>query len=121
MKRFVERDYTPFTVMKGGQLKSILVGLGSGVDKEKGVVVISRCTPQPVGQLLLQTVVNGVGIESQFLYLSGDGRHVIRMRVSDRDDGMSAIEVDILVPGRVPYAASFSTDYFYVEKGVNVK
>ena len=45
----------------------------------------------------------------------------MRMGVPDADDGMTAIQVEILLSFVVPYFTSFSLDDVHVEEWINVE
>ena len=59
------RKHPAAPVMETGQLQSILVSLGSGINQKQLVILITAGLPQPSGQLHLQFVDDGVAIEAQ--------------------------------------------------------
>jgi hypothetical protein len=107
--------------MERSQLQGVLVGLRTAVDEEQTVVLITTYLAQAVGQLLLELVHHGVAVEPQLGHLSADGFHIMRMRMTDADDGMSAIEVKIFCALFVPYAATLATHDIDGEKGIDVE
>jgi hypothetical protein len=68
----------------------------------------------------LQGVDDGIAVESQLVDLLGDGLDVVRMRVADADDGMSAIEIEVLLPFVVVDVAALAFNDINVEKRINV-
>ena len=81
--------------MERGELQGVFVGLGARVAEEEPVVVISRDAAQPVGEFDLQRVLHRVGVEAQPADLLRDGLDVVGLCVADRDDGMTAVEVEV--------------------------
>ena len=73
------------------------------------------------GQLFLQTVDDRVGIEAQAVQLRRKPLYVVGMAVADADDGVSAIEVEILLPFIVPHLASLTFHDVDIEEGINVE
>ena len=78
------------------QFQSVFIGFGARVAEEKPVVVVTRQCSQPLGQRVLQRVFHRIGVESQPCGLLRDHPHVMRMRMADRNDGMAAVEVEVL-------------------------
>ena len=114
-------QYPLAAVLEGGQLQGVLVGLRAGVDEEELVVVISACLSQPLGQLRLQGVDDGVAVEAQPLELLAYLLHVARVAVPYADDGVPAVEVQVFLSLVVPYLASFSLHHVDVVKGIYVE
>ena len=107
--------------MEGGQLQGVLVGFGTAVDEEERVVFVAAGLAQAFGHLLLELVDDGVGVEAQGGYLVADHLHVVRMGVADGDDGMAAVEVEVLRTVLVPHVAAFPFDDVDVEEGIYVE
>ena len=49
------------------------------------------------------------------------GLHIMRMGMTDRDDGMTAIEIKVFCTLIVPHATAAATDNVDGEEGINVK
>ena len=88
--------------MEGRQLEGVLVGLGPAVAQEQVIVRVLADAAQLFGQCVLQAVLDGIGIEAQLGNLIGDGLYIMRMAMADTDDGMPAIEVQILLTLGIP-------------------
>ena len=73
------------------------------------------------GHLLLELVDDGVGVEAQGGYLVADHLHVVRMGVADGDDGMAAVEVEVLRTVLVPHVAAFPFDDVDVEQRIYIE
>lgn len=95
--------------------------LGPGVDQEELVVVVAADAPKPFGQLHLQLVNNGVGVEAQLAELLGHLLHVVRMAVAYAYHGVAAIEVEVFLPLVVPHLAALPAHDVHVEKGIYVE
>ena len=106
--------------MEGGELECVLIGFCPAVDQEELVVVVTAGLSEADGQLLLELVDHGVGVEPQLSRLAVEGFHVMGMAVTDADDGMPAIEVEVFHALVIPYLASLSFDDVDIEQGVNV-
>ena len=85
------------------------------------VVLIARNLAEACRQFLLEWVLHGVAVETEFVYLLGDCLDIVRVAVTDADDCMTAIEVEIFLPLVVPHAATFAFVDGYVEKWIYVK
>ena len=114
-------EHTGAAVGERRQFQRVLVGLGSAVDEEQLVVVIAADLAQSLGQLLLQLVNHRVRVEPNLIELLRHLLYVVRMRMSDGDDGMTAVEVQIFLPLVVPYVATLSFHNVYVEQGINIE
>ena len=101
--------------MERSKLQGILVGLGAGIVQEKAVVGIAGGFAELVCKLLLQRILNAVGVESYAVELVLKCFHITRMAVSHGDDGMAAVEVQVFLSLVVPDVASTSLLYCYVE------
>ena len=71
-----------------------------------------------LGELLLQTVDNGIGIESKHVQLLGEFLDIMRMAMTDADDGMAAVKVKIFLAFAVPNVAAFALDDIDVEERI---
>ena len=118
VKGFASRQHTLAPRVERGELQGIFVGLGSGVDEKELIVGITAEAAQTFGELFLQTVDHGVGIEAQRLQLLLEFLHVVRMAVTDADDGMPAVEVEIFLSFVVPHMATLAFDDVDVEKRI---
>ena len=88
--------------LEGRQLEGVLIGLGAAVAKEQVELVIAADLTQFHGQGFLQAVLHGIRIESELADLLPDRLHVVRMAVADADDGVAAVQVQILLSRGVP-------------------
>ena len=121
VKCLLGTQHTGTSVVETGQLERILIGLGSAVDEEQLIVLVATHLAQRMGQFLLQGVLHGVGIESQFGHLAADGLYVVGMGMAHRNHGMASVEVQILLSLPVPHAATLAAFYGDIEKGIYVK
>ena len=121
MKGLLGREHARAAIGKRGELQRVLVGLGAAVDQEQLVVVVARDAAQALGQLHLQLVHHGVGVEAQLADLFRNLLDIVRVGVPDADHGMSAIEVQILLPFVIPYLTTFAPDDVHVEERVYVE
>ena len=106
---------TGAAIMEGGELESILIGLGTGVDEEKLIVFITAGLTQAVGKLLLQGIDDGVTIEAKLAKLCGHSLNIMGMAVAHAYHGMATVEVEVLTAIGVPHAASLAVVDGYVE------
>ena len=79
------------------------------------IVVIAADFAQAFGQLLLEFVDDRVGVETQLRYLLAYHLYIMRMTVTDRDDGMSAVEVEVLGALLVPDVAAPAFYYINIK------
>ena len=107
--------------MKGGELQGVLVGLRTAVDEEQAIVLIAAGVPQPFGQLALEFVDHGIAVEAQLSHLAAHGLHVVGMCVTDGDDGVAAIEVEVLRSLFVPNATAFATRDGHIHQRINIE
>ena len=121
VEALAEGHHTVAAGVERCQLDGVLVGLGARVDKEQRIVVEPGHLPYLARQFHLHRVSDAVGIEADSAQLLGDCRHVFRMAVSDRNDGMAAVEVKIFLTVFVPDLAPQSLDRSDVEKGIYVE
>ena len=103
-----------------GELQRVLVGFGTRVDEEQLVVVIAADRTQTARQLPLKVVNHRVGIEAQRGGLPAEGFDVMGVAVADADDGMAAVEVEVLLPLVVPDVAAPALDDVDVKERINV-
>ena len=115
------RQHSCASVGKRSQFQRILVSFSPAVDEKQLVVVISADASQPFSQFSLKFVDNRIGVESQFAHLLGYLLNIVWMRMTNADDGMTAIQVQVLLPLVVPYLASLSPDNVHVEEGIYVE
>ena len=71
--------------------------------------------------LLLQGVADTVGVEADFRCLLRQGLQIVLMAVPYGNDGVSAVQVEILHAFVVPYPAAFAADRDYVEEVIYIK
>ena len=83
-------------------------------DKIKKIIIAAGFT-QLIGQLLLQAVDHGVGIETEVAHLLRNGFHVGGMAMPYGDHGMTAIKVEVLIALLVPNVTTFSLDNLYIK------
>ena len=121
MESLLGTQHAGAAVGKRSELQRILVRLGTTVDEEQLVVVITADFTQSLGQLLLQLVNHRVRVEPNLIELLRHLLYVVRMRMSDGDDGMTAIEVQIFLALVVPYVATLSLHNVHVEQGINIE
>ena len=121
MEGFLERQHTGAAIAERCQLEGVFVGLGTAVDEEQLVVVVAADASQPAGQLGLQRVDHGVGVEPDALQLLRHPLDVVRMRVSYRDDSVPAVEVEVLLTLVVPDFTALSFHDVHVEQGIYIK
>lgn len=62
-----------------------------------------------------------VGVKCKSLCLFGDFVYIIRVRVSDGNDGMTTVEVEIFIPFCIVSITAFPRFYFYIEQGIYVE
>ena len=67
-------------------------------------------------KLFLKRIPDTVGIESDAADLLRDSLYVIRMAVSHGNDGVSSIQVQVLLALVVPHPATLCLDRGHVEK-----
>ena len=108
MERVLHRQHTTAPVVETGELERVLVGLGATVDKKEAVVLVAAYLSEAISQLLLQTVDDTVGIEAYLLHLVVGRLDIMRMTMTDADDSMTSVEVEILLSFIVPYAGTFA-------------
>ena len=100
--------------MEGRQFEGIFIGLGPAVAEEKMIVRIAADGTQFFGQRVLQTILHGIGVKAQPGNLLRDGLHIMRVTVADADDGVSAVKVQIFLPGGIPQPGAAATDRLYI-------
>ena len=115
MECFLCRKYAFAAGVERSQLHGVLVGLGSAVDQEQLIVVVTASFAQTCGELLLQGVDNRVGVEAQTVELTLESLDVMRMAVADAYHRVTAVEVEIVLTFVVPDGASAAFYYVYVE------
>ena len=69
----------------------------------------------------MQFVDDRVGIESYLVELLRHFLDIVRMGVADADHGMSAIEVQVLLPHLIPHFTAFALDDVHVEERIYVE
>ena len=120
MEGFLKGEHPGAPVVEAGQFQGVLVGLGAGVDEKQTVVLVSAGLAQTFGQLGLQGVDHGVAVKAQPAGLPGNGLHIPRMAMTDADDGVPAVQVEILPTLVVPHATALSAHDVDIEQGINI-
>ena len=118
MESLLYRKHAGFSVGEGSQLQGILVCLGTRVDEEELIIFITAYLAQTLSEFHLQLVDDRVGIETQVVQLVGEHLHIVRMAMTDADNGMPAIEVEIFLTFVVPYLAALSFYNINIEKKI---
>jgi len=103
------------------QLECVFVGLGARIAEEKAVVAVTRCAAKFFGQRGLKRVFDRIGVESQPGGLLRDRLHVVGLGVADRDDGVSAVKVEVLGACGVVDEAAFAAHRLDGVEGVYVE
>ena len=106
--------------MERCQFQGVLVSFCTTVDEEQTVVVVTREGTETARQFLLQGIDDAIGIEAQLCGLLCKCFDIMRMAVPDADDGMTAIEVEVLLAFVIPNVATLSACDGDVEKGIYV-
>ena len=106
--------------MERSQFQGVLVSFCPTVDEEQTVVVIVRKGTEAVRQFLLQGIDDAIGIEAQLSSLLCKSLDIVGMAVSDADDGMTAIEVEVLLAFVIPNVATLSACDGDVEEWIYV-
>ena len=121
VERLGEGHHARPSVVERGELECILVGLRSGIDEEEAVVFVAGRLAESLGKLALQQVDDGVGVETQHARLAAHCLHIVRVGVTDGDDGMAAVEVQVLRAPVVPDTAALALDDVDVKQGIYVE
>ena len=114
------RKHAGSSVGEGSQLQGILVCFGTRVDEEELIIFITAYLAQTLSEFHLQLVDDRIGIETQVVQLVGEHLHIVRMAMTDADNGMTAIKVEIFLPLVVPYLAALSFYNINIEKRIYV-
>ena len=115
MEGMTQGQHPLFAIVERCQLQGILVGLCTGVDQKERILVIATRLAQFVGQGLLQTVDDRVGVEAQLAHLLRDRLHIGRMAMTYGNHGMTTIQVQVLVSLLVPHMTTLSFDNLDIE------
>ena len=121
MKRVRKRNDFFLPCMERCQFQRIFIGLGTGIDQEETVIVISRRTAELIGQFDLQGIDYRIGIKRKLIELFRQLFHIIRMGMTYRNYGMTAVKVEILVSFIVIHMTTFSPDDIDIEKRIYIK
>ena len=116
MEAAMESYHTALAGMERGEFESILIALCTGVVKEKGVILVARDTAQTLCQLLLERVLNRIGVEANLAELVREHLHIVWMSVTDTDHGVTAIEVKVFLTLIVPNATAISLDGCHIKE-----
>ena len=121
MEGFLTTQHTGVAGLERGQLQCILIRLGTGVDEEQLIVVVTTDLTQALSQFHLKLIDDGVGIESNLMKLFGYLLNIMWMRMSDADHGMATIEVKIFLTILVPYLTALALYDIHVEERIYVE
>jgi hypothetical protein len=121
VKGFGEGDYACAAVVEGGYLDGVLVGLGACINKEEGIVGVTAGFAKFLGEVFLQWVLDGVGIEAEAGELLCECFYVCGMAMTNGNDGVATVEVKIFLAVCVPYVAAEASGYVYVKFGIYVE
>ena len=119
VKSAFHRDHLAFACDEGSELHRIFVGLGSRIAQEKLVIPLAGQFAQLRGQLALLIDDDRIGIETDMLQLVDHFFHVVRMGMADRDDGMSAVHIEITGSLVVPHVRALGPDDIDIPQRVN--
>ena len=102
-------------------IESTRFGLNEDGQDPVWQMILKLWTAQTLCQLYLQLVDNRIRIESNFVKLLCYLTNIMGMRVTNADNGMSTIKVEILLTFVVPHFTTFSLDDVYIEEWINVE
>ena len=120
MEGLLCRKHTSTAVGKGCQFQGILVGFRTAVNEEKLVIIVSAKFSHAFCELLLQGVDYRVAVKAQRIELLRQRFDIMGMAVTDADDSMSAIEVQIFLSLVIPHLASLALDNVHIEEGIHI-
>lgn len=104
--------------MERGELESVLIGLGTGIDQKQPIVLITAGAAQTFGQLLLKAVHHRIGIKAQLRELMLQRTDIMRVTMTYADNGMATVKIKVFLSGTVPDMASLPFGYLNIKKGV---
>ena len=114
VKGVAESQYLSFARVEGGELHCVLIGFSSAVAQEELIVVISARFSQAISQFDLEAVDDGVRVKAQFADLFRYCLYVVRMSMTNGDDSMSTVQIEILCPLGVVDIAPLTPDRLYI-------
>ena len=120
MESLFKSYHTLFSVLERREFERILICLGTGVYKEKTVILVTAYSAQLFSNTLLQGVDDGIGVETKRCNLTAYHVDIAGMGMTNGDDGMSAIEVEILVALVVPHLAALALDDIHIEERIYI-
>jgi len=120
VERMAKDDHALAARRKARQFDGVFVGFGPAAAEEQLVIVAARELAQFVGQLLLQRVLYRVGVETQAGHLLLHHAHVVGVAVSDGNDGVPTVKIEVGAARLVVYVAALAPHGLQVEKRVNV-
>ena len=97
MESMAKRDDLLLASVERSELERILVCLGTRVDEEELEIVVAAHLAQLLSELHLKRVLDGIAIETELGSLLLHCLQITRMTVTDRDYGMTSVEVEILL------------------------
>ena len=119
VKGAFHRDHLAFSVMERRQFQGVFVRLGSRIAQEKLVIPLAGKFAQLISQLALLVDNYRIRIESDMLQLVYDRIHIVRMRVPDRNYGMSAVHIQITGSFIVPDVRALGAYDIDIPQGVH--
>ena len=109
MECLSKRNHLAAVGVKRSEFQRVFVGLCAGVHEEEFIIAVTADYLQLLRQFLLKRNAHRIGIETDFLNLFDDAFHIVGLRVSDADDTVSAIKVEIFFTLSVSEFQSFGT------------
>ena len=120
MKCLFLYQYTGTSVVERSQLQRIFISLSTTINQEELIIIITGKFAQTIGQLLLQLIDDGVGIEAQLCHLVANHFHIMRVSMTNRDHSMTTIKVEIFIALIIPHVATFSLNDIDIEQGIYI-
>ena len=97
MESMAKGDDLLLASVERSELERILICLGTRVDEEELEIVVSAHLAQLLCEFHLKRVLDGIAIETELGSLLLHCLQITRMTVTDRDYGMTSVEVEILL------------------------
>jgi hypothetical protein len=120
VKSLFKGNYTLFAVLERRELKSVLICLGTRVYKKEVVILVTAYSAQFGSNTLLQRIDDGIGVETKRCNLTAYHIDITGMGMANGDNGMPAIEVEILVALVVPHLAALTLDDIDIEERIYI-
>lgn len=112
VERLLGRKHARASRFKRSQLQRVLVSLGSAVDQEQLIVVVTAQFAESFGKLTLKVVDYRVAVKAESIELLCEFLYIMRMAVANAYNGMTAVKVEILLSLVVPNRTA--TTFYYV-------